>query len=157
MFGNVTDLQQRSPPIKYTSSCREDQGFPLKANSFEILHHSKNSRGVHPPPPPPSCTTGVWLCVYVRGWMNTARLLNLTVDTWFHSSKLEAVLSGFSENKIWVGVLSFTGLTDLLLSYGIESLSSGGVRLAKTNTPMLIIQQMIFLSEWIEPNVESKF
>ena len=67
------------------------------------------------------------------------------------------MLSGFSENKIWVGVLSFTGLTDLLLSYGIESLSSGGVRLAKTNTPMLIIQQMIFLSEWIEPNVERKF
>ena len=45
----------------------------------------------------------------------------------------------------------------LLLSYGIESLSSGGVRLAKTNTPMLIIQKMIFLSEWIEPNVERKF
>ena len=52
MFGNVTDLQQRSPPIKYTSSCGEDQGFPLKAKSFRNTVTYQKLKGGPPTPPP---------------------------------------------------------------------------------------------------------
>ena len=57
------------PPIKYTSSYREDQRLSTEGNiyRFKILQHIKNSgEGFHQPLPP--CTTvGVWICVYVRG------------------------------------------------------------------------------------------
>ena len=59
------------PPIKYTSSCREDQRLSTEVkivskycNISKTLGRGSNT----PSPPPPPCTTGgVWICVYVPG------------------------------------------------------------------------------------------
>ena len=61
------------PPIKYTSSWREDQMLSTEGKkSFRnSATYQKPKRegggGSHQPPPPPCTTMGVWLCVYVRG------------------------------------------------------------------------------------------
>ena len=56
-------------PIKYTSSCREDQGLSTKGKIVKkYCNISKTpGRGFHPPSPPPVTTVGVWICLYVRG------------------------------------------------------------------------------------------
>ena len=57
-----------SPPIKYTSSCREDQRLSTAGKIvLKYCNVPKTSTFVHPPPPPPCTTVGVWLYVYVRG------------------------------------------------------------------------------------------
>ena len=59
------------PPIKYTSSCREDQRLLLKVKSFRntAIYQKLKTKGKgyinHSPPPAPG--EGVQLCVYVRG------------------------------------------------------------------------------------------
>ena len=58
------------PPIKYTSSCREDQRLSTEGkivtkycNISKTLERGSNNR-----PPPLLCTkVGVWNCVYVQG------------------------------------------------------------------------------------------
>ena len=58
------------PPIKYTSSCREDQRLSTEVKIVsKYCNISKTlGRGSNTPSPPPPCTTvGVWICVYVPG------------------------------------------------------------------------------------------
>ena len=57
------------PPIKYTSSCEEDQR--LSTNGKIVSKYCNISktpgRGSNHPSPPPLCTTvGVWICLYVQ-------------------------------------------------------------------------------------------
>ena len=60
------------PPIKYTSSCREDQRLSTKCEIVSKYCDISKTKGFHPPP---SCTTvGLWLCVYVRGLKQTESL-----------------------------------------------------------------------------------
>ena len=57
------------PPIKYTSSCLEDQRFSTKGKIVLKYCDIKKLRGGVSSTPPllRSCTTvGVWVCVYVR-------------------------------------------------------------------------------------------
>ena len=64
------------PPIKYTSSCREDQRLSTKGKIVSKYCNISNTSGgggdsiqpsIHPTPPPPGTTVGIWICVYVRG------------------------------------------------------------------------------------------
>ena len=52
VFGDVTDLQQRHHPIKYTSSCREDQRLSTEGKSFRNITTYQKPRGwgVHESP-----------------------------------------------------------------------------------------------------------
>ena len=60
------------PPIKYTSSCREDQRLSTEIKGFPKLFQNnatyQKPKGVlsTPPPPPPCTTVGVWLNVRPR-------------------------------------------------------------------------------------------
>ena len=53
IFGDVTGLQQRHHPKNIPYIVEKIESFPLKANRFEILQHTKNSgEGFLQPPPP---------------------------------------------------------------------------------------------------------
>ena len=63
--------RHRSPaaplPIKYTSSCWEDQRLSTKGKIVsKYCNISKTLRRGTIQPPPPRTTVGVWICVYVR-------------------------------------------------------------------------------------------
>ena len=54
-------------PIKYTSSCWEDQRLSTKGKIVsKYCNISKTLRRGTIQPPPPRTTVGVWICVYVR-------------------------------------------------------------------------------------------
>ena len=54
-------------PIKYISSCREDQRLFTKGGKKHIKN-SSGGGGVREGLSTPSCTTvGVWICIYVQG------------------------------------------------------------------------------------------
>ena len=65
-----------SPPIKYTSSCREDQRLSTEGKVVSKNRNiSKIQRGGGGSinPLPPLYHDGVWLCVYVRGLIKNER------------------------------------------------------------------------------------
>ena len=59
------------PPIKYTSSCREDQRLSTEGKivlKFCDISKTQGRKVPSTPPPPPSWSAvGVWRCVYVQG------------------------------------------------------------------------------------------
>ena len=56
------------PPIKYTSSCWEDQRLSTEGKIVSKYCNISKTLGRGPPP---STTVGVWICVYVRGLMKS--------------------------------------------------------------------------------------
>ena len=73
------------PPIKYSSSCWEDERlFNMTQNLFEILQYIKNSRErflwrqpPNPPPPSPCKTVRVWLAsLYLLAYFGKEVLRN---------------------------------------------------------------------------------
>ena len=54
-------------PMKYTSSCQEDQRLSTKVKLFQNTATYQKLRGGVPSTHPPCTTVGVWICVYVRG------------------------------------------------------------------------------------------
>ena len=68
------------PPIKYTSSCWEDQRLSTEVKIVSKYCNISTTRwrvsNDPPPPPPHPCTTaGVWVCLHVQG------LNEITVST----------------------------------------------------------------------------
>ena len=63
------------PPIKYTSSCREDQGVSTEGKIVsKYCDISKTQRSFPPPRTTVGSCVGLWLCVYVRGLKQTESL-----------------------------------------------------------------------------------
>ena len=74
MFGDVKNLQQCYYTQNKSHLVEKIKNFPLKAKSFRNIATYPETRGSINLPP--LLYHGeVWLCVYVRGWMNqTAQL-----------------------------------------------------------------------------------
>ena len=54
------------PPIKYTSSCREDQRLFAEGKIFSKYCNISKTLGGSIRPPPLRTMVGVWICMYVR-------------------------------------------------------------------------------------------
>ena len=71
------------PPIKYTSSCYEDQRLSTKGKIVSKYCNILKTPGrvsIHLPPRAPCTTVGEWICVYVQGLIR----LQLRLSTLSH-------------------------------------------------------------------------
>ena len=105
--------RQRPPaaplPIKYTSSCREDQRLATEGKIVtKYCNISKTlGRGSNTPPPSLCTTVGVWNCVYVRGLIAYDTKTLHARKQWDnqHSFKRSTLKTKFSANLELNGII----------------------------------------------------